>query len=108
MATQNCVGCKRWLLGEALELHSRCVSCHPAVCSTEDRCSECSHLSLLQFQGFVKDGEKRSAKEKKQAKSFGGSTEKHSHRQELTSEAPWASRFIAVESDLAAMKASIT
>ncbi|MPC55003.1 hypothetical protein E2C01_048934 [Portunus trituberculatus] len=77
------------------------------MCSAEDRCSECSHLSLLQFQAFVKDAEKRSAKEKKRAKSSGSSSEKRSRWQKLASEAPWASRFIAVESDLAAMKASI-
>ncbi|MPC48802.1 hypothetical protein E2C01_042585 [Portunus trituberculatus] len=60
------------------------------MCSAEDWCSECFHLSLLHFQAYVKDAEKRSAKEKKQAKSFGGSSEKRSHRQELASE-PWAS-----------------
>ncbi|MPC52549.1 hypothetical protein E2C01_046420 [Portunus trituberculatus] len=77
------------------------------MCSAEDQCSECSHLSFLQFQAYVKDAEKRSAKEKKLAKSSGGSSEKRSHRQEPASEAPLASRFVAVESDLAAMKASI-
>ncbi|MPC46294.1 hypothetical protein E2C01_040011 [Portunus trituberculatus] len=77
------------------------------MCSAEDRCSECSHLSLLQFQAFVKDTKKCFAKEKKRAKSSGGSSEKHPHRQEPASEAPWASRFITVKSDLAAMKASI-
>ncbi|MPC60599.1 hypothetical protein E2C01_054652 [Portunus trituberculatus] len=107
MATQSCVGCKRWLLGEASELHSRCVSCWPAMCSAEDRCSECSHLSLLQFQAFMKDTEKCSAKEKKRAKSSDGSSEKRSRRQEPASEAPWASRFVVVESDLAAIKAFI-
>ncbi|MPC60432.1 hypothetical protein E2C01_054476 [Portunus trituberculatus] len=76
------------------------------MCSAEDWCSECSHLSLLQFQAFVKDAEKRSAKEKKRAKSSGGSSE-HSCRQEPASEAPWASSFVIVESDLAAIKASI-
>ncbi|MPC29424.1 hypothetical protein E2C01_022653 [Portunus trituberculatus] len=106
MATQRCVGCKRWLPGKALEPHSHCVSCWPAMCSAEDWCSECSHLSLLKFQVFVKDAEKRSAKEK-WAKSSGGSSEKCSRRQKLASEAPWASRFVAVESDLATMKASI-
>ncbi|MPC46438.1 GDNF-inducible zinc finger protein 1 [Portunus trituberculatus] len=59
------------------------------------------------FQVYVKDGEKCSAKEKKQTKSSGGASEKRSHRQEPASEAPWASRFITVESDLPAMKASI-
>ncbi|MPC54372.1 hypothetical protein E2C01_048283 [Portunus trituberculatus] len=107
MAAQSCVGCKRWLPGKALEPHSHCVSCRPAMCSAEDQCSECSHLSLLQFQAYVKDAEKRSAKKKKQAKSSGGSREKCSHQQEPASEAPWASRFVAVEADLAAMKASI-
>ncbi|MPC65464.1 hypothetical protein E2C01_059597 [Portunus trituberculatus] len=67
------------------------------MCSTEDRCCECSHLSLLQFQVFVKDAEKHS----------GGSSEKRSRWQEPASETPWVSRFVAVESDLAAMKASI-
>ncbi|MPC49988.1 hypothetical protein E2C01_043806 [Portunus trituberculatus] len=104
---RSCVGCKRWLPGEALEPHSRCVSCRPTMCSAEDRCSQCSHLSLLQFQAYVKDAEKRSAKEKKRAKSSGGSSEKCSRRQEPASEAPWASKFVAVEVDLAAMKASI-
>ncbi|MPC78845.1 hypothetical protein E2C01_073343 [Portunus trituberculatus] len=78
------------------------------MCSAEDQCSECSHLSFLQFQAYVKDAEKHSAKEKKQAKSSGGSSEKHSLRQEPASEAPWDSRFVAVETDLAAMKASIS
>ncbi|MPC48200.1 hypothetical protein E2C01_041970 [Portunus trituberculatus] len=64
----------------------------PAMCSAEDRCSECSHLSLLQFQAYVKDAEKRYAKEKKQAKSSVSSSEKRSRRQEPASEAPWASR----------------
>ncbi|MPC49712.1 hypothetical protein E2C01_043523 [Portunus trituberculatus] len=93
MATQSCVGCKRWLPGEAFELHSHSVSCQPTMCLANDQCSECSHLSLLQ--------------EKKWAKSSGGSSEKRSHRQEPACEAPWESRFVAVESDLAAMKASI-
>ncbi|MPC84262.1 hypothetical protein E2C01_078994 [Portunus trituberculatus] len=78
------------------------------MCSAEDRCSECSHLSLLRFQAYVKDAEKHSAKEKKQAKSSGGSNEKRSRRQEPASEAPWASRFVAVEADLAAMKGFIS
>ncbi|MPC41477.1 hypothetical protein E2C01_035069 [Portunus trituberculatus] len=59
------------------------------------------------FQAYVKDAEKHSAKEKKWAKSYGGSSEKHSRRLEPASEAPWASRLVAVESDLAAMKVSI-
>ncbi|MPC59589.1 hypothetical protein E2C01_053613 [Portunus trituberculatus] len=83
MAAQSCVGYKRWLPGEALEPHSCCVSCRPTMCSAKDRCSECSHLTLLQFQAYVKDAEKRSAKKKKRAKSSGGSSEKHSHWQEL-------------------------
>ncbi|MPC56160.1 hypothetical protein E2C01_050113 [Portunus trituberculatus] len=107
MAARSCVGCKRWLPGEALEPHSLCVSCRPAMYSAKDRSSECSHLSLLQFQVYVKDAEKRSAQEKKQAKLSGSSSEKRSRRQEPASEAPWASRFVAVESDLAAMKTSI-
>ncbi|MPC65050.1 hypothetical protein E2C01_059174 [Portunus trituberculatus] len=77
------------------------------MCSAEDRCSECSYLSLLQFQAYVKNTEKHSAKEKKQAKSSGGSSEKRSHRQEPASEALWSSRFVTVESDLATMKTSI-
>ncbi|MPC55835.1 hypothetical protein E2C01_049780 [Portunus trituberculatus] len=77
------------------------------MCSTEDRCSECSHLSLLQFQAYVKDAEMHSAKEKMQAKLSGGSSEKRSCWSEPASEAPWGRRFVAVESDLAAMKASI-
>ncbi|MPC27256.1 hypothetical protein E2C01_020424 [Portunus trituberculatus] len=83
MAARSCVGCKRWLPDEALESHSHCVSCRPAMCSAKDRCSECSHLSLLQFQAYVKDAEKRSAKEKKRAKSSGGSSEKRSHRRSV-------------------------
>ncbi|MPC54801.1 hypothetical protein E2C01_048727 [Portunus trituberculatus] len=107
MAAQSCVGCKKWLLGEALEPHSQCVSCWPTMCSVEDWCSECSHLSLLQFQAYVKNAEKRSAKEKKRAKLSGGSSEKCSCWQEPDSEAPWVSRFVTVESDLATMKPSI-
>ncbi|MPC51721.1 hypothetical protein E2C01_045573 [Portunus trituberculatus] len=72
------------------------------MCSAKDQCDECSHLSLLQFQAYVKD-----AKEKKQAKLSSSSSEKCSRRHEPASEAPWASKFVAVESDLAAMKASI-
>ncbi|MPC69232.1 hypothetical protein E2C01_063449 [Portunus trituberculatus] len=78
LATRSCVGCKKWLPGEALEPHSCCVSCRPTMCLAADWCSECSHLSLLQFQAFVKDAEKHSAKEKKRAKSSGSSSEKHS------------------------------
>ncbi|MPC57841.1 hypothetical protein E2C01_051828 [Portunus trituberculatus] len=96
MAARSCVGCKRCLRGEALEPHSRCVSCRPAMCSAEDRCSECSHLSLLQFQAYVKVAEKCSAKENKRAKS-GGFSEKRSRWQEPAFEAPWASRFVAVD-----------
>ncbi|MPC41636.1 hypothetical protein E2C01_035236 [Portunus trituberculatus] len=95
MAARSCVGCKRWLPGEVLEPHSCCVSCRPAMCSAEDRCT------------YVKDAEKRSAKEKKRAKSSAGSSEKRSRRQEPASEAPWASSFVTVEADLTAMKASI-
>ncbi|MPC27208.1 hypothetical protein E2C01_020375 [Portunus trituberculatus] len=69
-------------------------------------CNECSHLSLLQFQAYVK-GEKYSTKEKKQAKLSGSSSEKRSLQQDPASEVPWASRFVAVESDLAAIKTSI-
>ncbi|MPC54342.1 hypothetical protein E2C01_048252 [Portunus trituberculatus] len=36
------------------------------MCSAIDWCSECSHLSLLQFQAYVKDTEKHSVKEKQQ------------------------------------------
>ncbi|MPC24914.1 hypothetical protein E2C01_018008 [Portunus trituberculatus] len=107
MAAQSCVGCKRWLLGKVLEPHFRCVSCRHAMCLAEDWYSECSHLPLLQFQAYVKDTEKHSAKEKKRVKSSGSSSEKHSRRQEPTSEATWASSSVAVEADLAAMKASI-
>ncbi|MPC73372.1 hypothetical protein E2C01_067699 [Portunus trituberculatus] len=45
------------------------------------------------FQVYVKDAEKRSAKEKKWAKSSGGFSKKRSRQQELASEAPWASRI---------------
>ncbi|MPC55718.1 hypothetical protein E2C01_049662 [Portunus trituberculatus] len=55
----------------------------------------------------TKDAEKRSAKEKKRTKSSGCSSAKRSRQQEPVSEAPWASRFVAVEADLAAMKASV-
>ncbi|MPC52117.1 hypothetical protein E2C01_045977 [Portunus trituberculatus] len=64
-------------------------------------------LSVLgTFHAYVKDAEKRSAKEKKRAKLSGGSSEKRSRRQKPASEAPLASRFVAVESDLATMKTS--
>ncbi|MPC49934.1 hypothetical protein E2C01_043751 [Portunus trituberculatus] len=68
------------------------MSCRPAMCLAKDQCSEFSHLSLLQFQAYVKDAEKRSAKEKKQTKLPGGSSEKRSRWQEPGSETPWASR----------------
>ncbi|MPC74616.1 hypothetical protein E2C01_068983 [Portunus trituberculatus] len=74
MAAWSCVGCKRWLPGEALEPHSCCVSCRLAMYSAEDQCNECSHLSLLQFQAYVKDAKKCSVKEKKRAKSSGSSS----------------------------------
>ncbi|MPC56138.1 hypothetical protein E2C01_050090 [Portunus trituberculatus] len=61
----------------------------------------------IRYTVYMKDAEKRSAKEKKRAKLFGSSSEKRSHQQELASEAPWASRFVSVESDIATMKASI-
>lgn len=75
------------------------------MCSAEGQCSECIHLSLLQFQAYVKDCDKHAAKEKKRTKSSGGSSEKC--QQELASEPTWASRFVAVECDIAAMKTSI-
>ncbi|MPC69891.1 hypothetical protein E2C01_064123 [Portunus trituberculatus] len=40
MANQSFVGCKRWLPGEALEPHSRYVSCRPAMCLAKDSSSK--------------------------------------------------------------------
>ncbi|MPC33128.1 Superoxide dismutase [Mn], mitochondrial [Portunus trituberculatus] len=88
----------------------------PHICTTIMQIHHTKHhqgyinnlkAAVEKFQVYVKDAEKRSAKEKKWAKLSDGSSEKRSCWQEPAFEAPWASRFVVVEPDLAAVKGSI-